>query len=219
MTGPHRTLFICQGTGCVSSKSPGIRAALQDEVDRLGLSEHVSIKLTGCHGFCQQGPIVVVEPEGTFYSQVEIKDAAEIVESHLQNNQQVERLFYKDPVSGEAIPCFRDIPFYSRQERSILRNCGNISPEEIDDYIAAGGYQAIEFTVAIDVRDGGCVRDRRQRMVILVDVAIVRRPGAVGRRALLQGGAAECVFDQRDPAPRVQRCELTAEGQFGSKSI
>ena len=143
MTGPNRTLFICQGTGCVSSKSPEIRAALQDEVDRLGLSEHVTIKLTGCHGFCQQGPIVVVEPEGTFYSQVEIKDAPEIVESHLQNNQQVERLFYKDPLTGEAIPCYRDIPFYSRQERSILRNCGNISPEEIDDYIAAGGYQAV----------------------------------------------------------------------------
>ena len=144
MTEPHRTLFICQGTGCVSSKSPEIRVALQDEVDRLGLSEQATIKLTGCHGFCQQGPIVVVEPEGTFYSQVEIKDAAEIVESHLQNNQQVERLFYKDPLTGEAIPCYRDIPFYSRQERSILRNCGNISPEEIDDYIAAGGYEAIK---------------------------------------------------------------------------
>jgi len=144
MTGPDRTLFICQGTGCVSSKSPEIRAALQDEVDRLGFSKHVSIKLTGCHGFCQQGPIVVVEPEGTFYSQVKIEDAPEIVESHLQNNQQVERLFYKDPVTGEAIPCYRDIPFYSRQERNILRNCGNISPEEIDDYIAAGGYQAIK---------------------------------------------------------------------------
>jgi NADH:ubiquinone oxidoreductase subunit F (NADH-binding)/(2Fe-2S) ferredoxin len=113
-------------------------------VERLGLSNNVSIKLTGCHGFCEQGPIVVVEPEGTFYKQVTLEDVSEIAESHLQNNEQVERLFYKDPLTGEAIPCYRDIPFYSRQERNILRNCGNISPEEIDDYIAASGYQAIK---------------------------------------------------------------------------
>ena len=144
MTGPKRTLFICQGTGCVSSKSPEIRAKLIDETARLGLGDHVDIKLTGCHGFCEQGPIVVVEPEGTFYKQVSIKDVPEIVESHLQNNQPVERLFYNDPQTGEAIPCYRDIPFYSRQERNILRNCGNISPEEIDDYIDKGGYQAIK---------------------------------------------------------------------------
>jgi NADH:ubiquinone oxidoreductase subunit F (NADH-binding)/(2Fe-2S) ferredoxin/NAD-dependent dihydropyrimidine dehydrogenase PreA subunit len=147
MTGSIRTLFICQGTGCVSSKSPEIRAALQDEAARLGLSNNVDIKLTGCHGFCEQGPIVIVEPEGTFYSQVKIEDVPEIVESHLQNNQQVERLFYKDPQTGEAIPCYRDIPFYNRQERNILRNCGNISPEEIDDYIAVGGYQAIRKVI------------------------------------------------------------------------
>ncbi|MBD3308386.1 4Fe-4S dicluster domain-containing protein [candidate division KSB3 bacterium] len=144
MTEPNRTLFICQGTGCASSKSPEIREALEDETARLGLSDHVDIKLTGCHGFCEQGPIVVVEPEGTFYKQVKLEDVPEIVESHLQNNQQVERLFYNDPLTGEAIPCYRDITFYSKQQKNILRNCGHISPENIDDYIAAGGYLAIK---------------------------------------------------------------------------
>jgi len=101
------------------------------------------VDFTGCHGFCQQGPNVVVEPEGIFYTHVEPEDSADIVTLHLQNGKPVERLFYRDPVTGQAIPHYSDISFYNKQERVILRNCGHINPERINDYIGRGGYQAL----------------------------------------------------------------------------
>ena len=137
-----RTLLICQGTGCVSSKSPDIQAALEDEVQELGLTG-VEVKLTGCHGFCQQGPIVIVEPDGIFYAGVQVKDAHDIVHSHLGNNEPVKRLFYKDPTTKEAIPRYEDIPFYKGQQRVILRHCGRVNPEEIDDYLEDEGYSSL----------------------------------------------------------------------------
>ena len=141
-TVSQHTVFVCHGTGCVSGKAFEIREALEKEVARLGL-EGVKVDFTGCHGFCQQGPIAVVEPEGIFYTKVTVEDAPEIAQSHLRDGKPVERLFYHDPVSDEAIPCHEDIPFYSRQQRIILRNCGRINPERIDDYVAAGGYESL----------------------------------------------------------------------------
>jgi NADH:ubiquinone oxidoreductase subunit F (NADH-binding)/(2Fe-2S) ferredoxin/NAD-dependent dihydropyrimidine dehydrogenase PreA subunit len=135
-----RTILICHGTGCVSSKSPEIRTALEKETQRLG----ITTKLTGCHGFCQQGPIVIVEPDGVFYTRVGVEDVTDIVNSHLQNNKPVGRLFYQDPTTGKRIQHYRDIPFYKMQQRLILRNCGHINPEEIDDYLAVGGYEALK---------------------------------------------------------------------------
>jgi NADH-quinone oxidoreductase subunit F len=114
---------------------------LEKETTRLGLD--VKIKPTGCHGFCQVGPTLIVEPDGIFYTHVEPADVAEIVSSHLQNRRPVERLFYRDPVTGQTIPHYSDINFYRKQERVILRNCGQINPERIEDYIASGGYQAL----------------------------------------------------------------------------
>ena len=142
-----KTILVCQGTGCVSAKSDQIYEALRQEVARLGLSD-VRVDFTGCHGFCQRGPIVVVEPEGIFYSQVAVEDAPEIVQSHLRDGKLVERLFYRDPVTGEAIAHYRDITFYARQQRTILRNCGHINPENIDDYLAVGGYEALRRAVS-----------------------------------------------------------------------
>jgi NADH:ubiquinone oxidoreductase subunit F (NADH-binding)/(2Fe-2S) ferredoxin/NAD-dependent dihydropyrimidine dehydrogenase PreA subunit len=144
---PDKTILVCQGTGCVSAKSDQIYEALGQEVSRLGLSD-VRVDFTGCHGFCQRGPIVVVEPEGVFYSQVAVEDASEIVESHLRDGKLVERLFYRDPVTDEAIAHYRDITFYARQQRIILRNCGHINPENIDDYLAVGGYEALRRVVS-----------------------------------------------------------------------
>ncbi len=144
MKNNKRTIFICQGTGCVSAGSPDIAAAIEDEARKLALTD-VEVKLTGCHGFCQRGPIVIVEPEGIFYSAVEAKDATEIVHSHLKNNKPLERLFYRHPVTDEPIPHYRDIPFYSEQQRVVvLRNCGHICPEVIDDYLAVGGYDGLK---------------------------------------------------------------------------
>ncbi|GAH95959.1 unnamed protein product, partial [marine sediment metagenome] len=96
-----------------------------------------------CHGFCQQGPIVVVEPEGIFYAKVTVDDVPEIVQSHLRDGKPVARLFYHDPISDEAIPCYKDITFYSQQQRIVLRNCGHINPERIDDYVKTGGYESL----------------------------------------------------------------------------
>jgi NADH-quinone oxidoreductase subunit F len=138
----RRTILVCHGTGCVSGKAFEIREALEKAVAELGL-KGVGVDFTGCHGFCQQGPIAVVEPEDIFYTHVSVDDVPEIVQSHLRDGQPVERLFYKDPISGEAIPHYRDIPFYKKQQRIILRNCGRINPERIEDYIAAGGYESL----------------------------------------------------------------------------
>ena len=138
----HRKVLVCQGTGCTSSRSEEIRRALEHEVNQAGLSD-VEVDFTGCHGFCQQGPIVVVEPEGIFYTHVKPEDAAEIVYSHLKEGKRVERLFYRDPVTDEAIPTYQEIKFYKKQTRLILRNCGHINPERIEDYIATSGYEAV----------------------------------------------------------------------------
>ncbi len=138
----HRTVFVCQGTGCLSSESGPVYEALRAEVARLGLRD-VEVDFTGCHGFCEQGPNVVVEPEGIFYTHVQSEDAAEIVHSHLRDGKLVERLFYRDPVTNKAIPYYSEINFYKKQQRIILRNCGRINPEKIDHYIAQGGYRAL----------------------------------------------------------------------------
>ena len=141
--GKKCKVLVCQGTGCTSSKSEQVRLVLEDEAKKAGLT-NVTVDFTGCHGFCQQGPIVVVEPDGIFYAHVKIEDAAEIVNSHLKNNQTVERLFYRDPVTHEPIAKYHDIKFYMKQKRLILRNCGHINPERIDDYIAVEGYAALK---------------------------------------------------------------------------
>jgi len=138
----QHTILVCHGTGCVSGKAIEIREALEKTVVEMGL-DGVKVDFTGCHGFCQQGPIVVVEPEGIFYAHVSVDDVPEIVQSHFRDGQPVTRLFYKDPTSGEAVPHYKDIKFYSKQQRIILRNCGHINPERIEDYIAVGGYESL----------------------------------------------------------------------------
>jgi len=137
-----RTIYVCRGTGCVSGNSDAILEALKVEVAKQKVTG-ISVDFTGCHGFCQKGPNVVVEPDGIFYTRVEAEDAAEIVASHLKIGQPVARLFYRDPVSGQAIPLYAEINFYQKQKRLVLRNCGHIDPEKIDDYLARGGYQSL----------------------------------------------------------------------------
>ncbi|MFP3898999.1 MAG: NADH-ubiquinone oxidoreductase-F iron-sulfur binding region domain-containing protein [Dehalococcoidia bacterium] len=138
----HHTIFVCQGTGCLSSGSDAVYDALNEEIRRQGIS-HAGVDFTGCHGFCEQGPNVVIEPEGIFYTRVQAEDAPEIVTSHLGNGRPVERLFYHDPVTGKAISHYSQIDFYKKQQRVILRNCGQINPEKIEHYIERGGYQAL----------------------------------------------------------------------------
>jgi len=137
-----QTLLVCKGTGCVAGGSEDIYNALKREVESAGL-KNVKVDFVGCHGFCQRGPIIDIEPEGYFYTEVQVEDVPEIVRSHLVEGRPVERLFYHDLVTGEPIPFYHNVPFYEKQQRVILRNCGHINPERIDDYLAAGGYQGI----------------------------------------------------------------------------
>ncbi len=148
-----RKVWVCQGTGCESGKSPQIREALEQAVARLGIKD-VTIDFSGCHGFCQQGPLVDVAPEGIVYTQVRVDDVEEIVNSHLKDNKPVERLFYRDPQGGQPVPYAKDIPFYARQKRVVLRNCGHINPERIEDYLAVGGYEALKKAVTSMTPEG-----------------------------------------------------------------
>jgi len=141
-----RKVFVCRGTGCVSGGGDAIYEALRAELKKQGVTG-AEIDFSGCHGFCEQGPNVVVEPDGIFYTHVDVDDAPDIVASHLRDGKPVERLFYHHPVTGEALPRYADIKFYAEQERIILRNCGHINPERIDDYIARGGYQSLKKVI------------------------------------------------------------------------
>jgi len=142
LSGRQRTVFLCHGTGCVSNNAFAIRQAFEEGIAKLGLTD-VKVDFTGCHGFCEQGPIVFIQPEGIFYAHVSLDDVPEIINSHLRDNKPLNRLFYKDPASGKAVPYFKDINFYKKQQHIVLRNCGRINPERIEDYIAASGYQAL----------------------------------------------------------------------------
>ncbi len=137
-----RTLFVCRGTGCQSARAVELQERLEQAIQSTGLS-HITVKFTGCHGFCEKGPIVIVEPDGVFYNRVSVEDADVIVNEHLVNGQIVERLLYRDPVTGESIRHYQDITFYNRQSRQVLHNCGHINPEDIQDYTATGGYEAL----------------------------------------------------------------------------
>ncbi len=138
----RRTVFVCQGTGCLSSGSQAVYDSLCSEVERLGIQD-VEIDFTGCHGFCEQGPIAIVEPQGIFYTRVQPEDAAEIAAAHLKDGVPVERLFYRDPVSEKAVPYYKDVNFYQKQQRIILQNCGHINPEKIEQSIDNGRYKAL----------------------------------------------------------------------------
>lgn len=143
MSNRRCSVLVCQGTGCVSAGAEQIYSSLEREMIKPELMENIQLKFTGCHGFCQQGPLVVVEPEGIFYTKVKPDDVSEIVQSLLPERKVLKRFLYRDPVTNKHIPYYRDIPFYSKQQRLVLRNCGKINPEDIDDYLAVGGYQAL----------------------------------------------------------------------------
>ncbi|MBW2203608.1 MAG: SLBB domain-containing protein, partial [Deltaproteobacteria bacterium] len=133
---------VCM-TGCRAYGSAEVKDALEEEAKKQGLSEQVEIRATGCHGFCAKAPVVAVEPMGIQYQEVAPEDAAEIVDQTLKNNRMIDRLAYRDPKTGRLIFYRNQIPFYKRQERRILANCGRIDPTRIEHYIAAGGYRAI----------------------------------------------------------------------------
>ncbi|MBP1570569.1 MAG: NADH-quinone oxidoreductase subunit NuoF, partial [Oscillospiraceae bacterium] len=136
-------IMVCGGTGCTSSGSQKIIEAFNKEIAAAGLNEEVKVIKTGCFGLCALGPIVVIYPEGIFYSMVEEKDVKEIVEEHLVKGRPVTRLIYDETVQGETITSLNDTRFYKKQQRIALRNCGRIDPDNIEEYIAYDGYAAL----------------------------------------------------------------------------
>ena len=147
------TVLICKGTGCISSKANEISEEFVEQIKNLNLESRVKLDFTGCHGFCAQGPIVIIEPEGFMYCQVNVPDVKKIVFSHLKEGIPVEELFYVDPLSQTRIPKYKDITFYSKQTRLILGNCGHINPEKIEEYIERGGYSGLKKALQMQPKE------------------------------------------------------------------
>jgi NADH:ubiquinone oxidoreductase subunit F (NADH-binding)/(2Fe-2S) ferredoxin/NAD-dependent dihydropyrimidine dehydrogenase PreA subunit len=137
------TVMMCGGTGCHASGSGAVIDAMQAQLSRHGLESRVRMCVTGCHGFCEQGPVMIVEPDNVFYCRVSPDDAYEIVSQTVIKGEVVERLLYADPVSGEKFRARSDIPFYRAQDRHIMGQNLDVDPRSIEDYIAAGGYSAL----------------------------------------------------------------------------
>lgn len=140
---PKRKVLVCAGTGCTSSGAHKIFDLLNREIQRQGLSEAVLTVATGCQGFCEKGPTLVIEPSKTLYTLVKPEDIPEIVEKEFSKGERVERLLYVDPLTGQHAETMPEIPFFAKQERVVLKNCGLIDPTRIEDYVRNEGYEGL----------------------------------------------------------------------------
>ncbi|MBE5730497.1 MAG: NADH-quinone oxidoreductase subunit F, partial [Clostridiales bacterium] len=162
-------IMICGGTGCTSGKSMKVKEEFERKLAEYGVREEVKLVMTGCFGLCAKGVIVAVYPDGAFYQCVKVEDVEEIVSEHIVNGRRVNRLLGDHKTeSGEPMP-INQTPFYSNQKRIVLRNCGRINPENIDEYIAFDGYKAYEK----------CVKEMTPESVIqlLIDSGLRGRGG------------------------------------------
>ncbi len=139
----ERHVLVCGGTGCTSSGSPKIIEKLEEEFAAKGLTDKIQIVKTGCFGLCERGPIMIVYPEGSFYSRVNVDEIPRIVDEHLINGEPVKEFLYEETVEGDTIKSLDDTSFYKKQHRVALRNCGVINPENINEYIGRDGYAAL----------------------------------------------------------------------------
>lgn len=143
LDGYRKHVLVCGGTGCTSSGSKKILETLEREIEKHGLQNEIGIVKTGCFGLCALGPIMIVYPEGSFYSMVKEEDIPEIVAEHLANGKVVTRLLYQETVAEDKILPLQETKFYKKQKRVALRNCGVIAPENIEEYIGTRGYEAL----------------------------------------------------------------------------
>ena len=205
-------VLVCGGTGCTSSNSLTIVNKLKEEIERQGLSDEVNVITTGCFGLCALGPIMVVYPEGSFYSMVKVEDIPEIVEEHLLKGRIVTRLLYQETVEKDTIKSLNKTAFYAKQQRVALRNCGVIDPEKIDDYIAQDGYAAL----------GKCLTEMTPDEVIqtILDSGLRGRGGAGFPTGLKWKFAAAndadqkyvcCNADEGDPGAFMDRSVLEGD--------
>jgi NADH:ubiquinone oxidoreductase subunit F (NADH-binding)/(2Fe-2S) ferredoxin/NAD-dependent dihydropyrimidine dehydrogenase PreA subunit len=143
-----KTVVVCCGTGCLASRSDEVTEAFIDKVREQEPEEDIIVRKTGCRGFCERGPIVVITPENILYQGVCKEDAPEIVSETVLKGQIVDRLLYEDETTGKKCVHEADIPFYKKQARVVLRHCGHIDPNSIQDYIGVGGYEALAITLS-----------------------------------------------------------------------
>ena len=136
-------ITVCSGTGCHAYGCEKVTAAFQQEIKQQGLSDRVDIRTTGCHGFCERGPLVVIRPKNIFYQRVRVKDVPEIISETALKGKIIDRLLYSDPNTGQKIVSEHEVPFYKKQKRFVFGNNGYIDPTSIDDYLAVGGYAAL----------------------------------------------------------------------------
>ncbi len=205
-------VLICGGTGCTSSGSLALKEALETELAAKGLTEEVKIVITGCFGLCALGPVMIVYPDGTFYSMVKPEDIPEIVDEHLLKGRPVTRLEYHEAGEDKAVSSLSETKFYSKQKRVALRNCGVINPENIEEYIARDGYAAL----------GKALTEMTPESVIqtVLDSGLRGRGGGfpTGRkwdlaRKLVQGGQkyVACNADEGDPGAFMDRSILEGD--------
>ncbi|OGP53766.1 MAG: NADH dehydrogenase, partial [Deltaproteobacteria bacterium RBG_13_52_11b] len=216
--GDKPSISICAGTGCRACGASDLVDAFESRRRELGLSEKVELRATGCHGLCERGPLVVVHPQEICYMNVTPDDAAEVLTQAAHGGKVIERLLYEDPLTREKIPREQDIPFYRFQERVVFGSNGKIDPTRIDDYIAIGGYQALEKVLAemspqevietikrsgLRGRGGGgfptglkweACRRARGRERFLICNADEGDPGAYMDRSLLEGNP-HCIIE------------------------
>ncbi len=207
-------VLVCGGTGCTSSGSQQIQSLLKEEIEKAGLSKEVAVVQTGCHGLCALGPIMIVYPEGTFYSTVKPEYIPEIVQEHLVKGRIVKKYVYEETVTNEEIKPLAETAFYKKQHRIALRNCGVINPESIDEYIGTNGYAAL----------GKVLTEMTPEEVIqtILDSGLRGRGGAgfpTGKkwqlaRNLVQDGGQKyvcCNADEGDPGAFMDRSVLEGD--------
>ncbi len=199
---------ICNGTGCQASRSGPVVEALREQLAEQGLEKKVRLRVTGCQGFCEQGPVVVVEPEGILYCRVAPDDAADIVASTQPRGELVERLLYQDPVTQERVRTESEIPFFRYQDRTILGQNRMVDPRSIEDYIALGGYSALAKVLTMDP----------DRAIHEIKDSGLRGRGGAGfptgskweacRKAPGKEKYLICNADEGDPGAYMDRCVL-----------
>ena len=203
------TLVVCGGTGCQASRSLGVIEAIKEELENQKLENAVHLRTTGCHGFCEQGPLVVIEPGNIFYCHVTPEDVTDIVCETIIKGEIVERLLYIDPVSGKQIQKEDDIPFYCDQSRHLLSQNRHVDPCSIEDYIAIGGYASLAKTLS-EISPEGVIEE--------INASGLRGRGGGGfptgrkwnecREAPSDEKYVICNADEGDPGAYMDRCVL-----------
>jgi len=154
MNKERMTILVCGGTGCIASQSDEMVTQLKDRLAELDMENEVTVIKTGCFGFCGQGPIIKIQPDNVFYVQVQLTDIDEIINEHIVKGRVIERLLFVDPKDKELIREHKNMDFYKKQYRIALRNCGFINPENIAEYIAVKGYEALAVALSEDTPEG-----------------------------------------------------------------